>query len=338
MQFPFRDLTNQYISLSYHDVVQRYSEGTASYFLDGIGNVIAYVPSNSLGKKLITEDQVSPSVSSSWASHSYSSEISTFSLSSTFSDTASLAFESTFSDTSSLASYATYAGSASYSFSASIANSASYYPPFPDNIPSASWASESLSSSYVPNLYPPTYTSSLYGTASHAVSASHAPNLYPATYTSSLFGTASWAISVVNGTISDGASYNISTSFASSSISSSYANTSSYVSSIITKGGSFINPSGITTTGSFVVWQSPLSCTVTNVKGFRSGGTGAVVNAQKNNIGSILETSLTTTADTWTSSSTVQSQSFASGDTLSIWVQQITGSVTQLAIQVEFIT
>jgi len=73
MQFPARDLTNQYISLSYHDVVQRYAPGgTASYFLDGTGNVIAYVPTASIGKALATLDDIVTSNSASWASASLS--------------------------------------------------------------------------------------------------------------------------------------------------------------------------------------------------------------------------------------------------------------------------
>lgn len=73
MQFPFRDLTNQYISLSYQDVVQRYTQGTASYFLDGTGNVIAFVPASSLGQQLVTADQlIFANSSASWASASVS--------------------------------------------------------------------------------------------------------------------------------------------------------------------------------------------------------------------------------------------------------------------------
>jgi hypothetical protein len=62
MDFPSRNLTNQYISLSYQDVVQRYTPGatdTASYFLDGLGSVIAYIPTSSLGQQLVTIDQPS---------------------------------------------------------------------------------------------------------------------------------------------------------------------------------------------------------------------------------------------------------------------------------------
>jgi hypothetical protein len=149
INFPFRDLTNQYISLSYQDVTQRYTQGTASYILDGLGNVIGFIPVGSLGQQIMTADQpasvsasyaltasvalnAASSPSASWASHSYSSDIATAALTSTFADTASLALESMFADTASLASYSTYAGSASYSISSShavIADTASFIDP-----------------------------------------------------------------------------------------------------------------------------------------------------------------------------------------------------------------
>ena len=100
MQFPFRDLTNQYISLSYQDVVQRYTQGTASYFLDGLGNVIVWLPTSSLGQQVITADQPVPfavsasyalnggsggaSTSSSWASHSFTSDTASYATSASY--------------------------------------------------------------------------------------------------------------------------------------------------------------------------------------------------------------------------------------------------------------
>lgn len=159
MQFPARDLTNQYISLSYHDVVQRFTQGTASYFLDGLGNVIAFVPLGSIGQKLITEDQIIPF--SATASYSLFSE---------FADTASLAFEALFSETSSYAFLAnnisfvpsaalsaswvsasnlinssSYANTASYSANSSNAYAISFVP---EAANSASWASSSISASF----------------------------------------------------------------------------------------------------------------------------------------------------------------------------------------------
>ena len=124
LQFPSRDLTNQYISLSYQDVVQTYTQGNADYFLDGLGNVILFVPTSSGGQQIITIDQTIPfaltasyamngsaggsgSVSSSYAvTASYAGTTgvaisSSYALESTFTDSASYALESTFTETAS---------------------------------------------------------------------------------------------------------------------------------------------------------------------------------------------------------------------------------------------
>ena len=120
------------------------------YFLDGLGNVLTYVPIASLGNALVTIDQLptasvlsaSYATTASYASYADTAGISdsaSVSIFASLSDTASLAFESIFSDTASLASYSNYAGSASYSISSS-------YAPFVDNpnAVSASWVSASL--------------------------------------------------------------------------------------------------------------------------------------------------------------------------------------------------
>lgn len=100
MQFPERDLTNQYISMSYQDIVQRYSAaGSTTYILDGIGDVIVSVPTASVGGVLVTQDQTVTSASySNISSLSYVSDVALLA------DTASLAdnaISSSFASTSS---------------------------------------------------------------------------------------------------------------------------------------------------------------------------------------------------------------------------------------------
>lgn len=125
MQFPTRDLTNQYISLSYEDVVQRYQPaGTASYYLDGYGFVQGWLSTTSLGSQLLTVLDTAP-----------------------FSKTASFSLLSTFADTASLSSYSNYAGSSSFALTASYAATSSFEL---INEVSSSWASASLSCSYSP--------------------------------------------------------------------------------------------------------------------------------------------------------------------------------------------
>ena len=119
MRFPSRDLSDQFISSSYQDVLQQYMPADYLYVLDGYGNVVFGVPSASIGYTLITSDitssmtvgsasvstiinilQTTQSISSSWASESL---VSTY------------------------ANYAEYSGTSSLSVSASISDTASYF-------------------------------------------------------------------------------------------------------------------------------------------------------------------------------------------------------------------
>lgn len=158
LQFPSQDLTNQAVSLSYQTVVQLYTQGTASYFLDGLGNVILFSPTSFIGQQIITADQPVPlAITASYAmngggsgiSASYATSASyaatylvvtnaTYANNSEFSQTASYVLEvehaytsdsasvsvfSIFSDTASLAILAEFSNTAS---SAIYALSASY--------------------------------------------------------------------------------------------------------------------------------------------------------------------------------------------------------------------
>lgn len=130
MQFPARDFTNQYISTSYQDVLQKYNPSDTFYILDGLGNVIFSIPSSSLGQVLVTSDITSSMsvatasyaitysysnivlISSSFASQSVSSSYSVSSSHSETSDNSDFAlaaYYSTLSDTASYAVTASYA-------------------------------------------------------------------------------------------------------------------------------------------------------------------------------------------------------------------------------------
>lgn len=94
--FPSRDLTEKYISSSYQDVLQKYlPTGSNLYILDGLGYSILRIPSASIGQTVITSDVTSSMTvasasfsivvthyqdSSSFASHSLSSDASDFAL------------------------------------------------------------------------------------------------------------------------------------------------------------------------------------------------------------------------------------------------------------------
>lgn len=179
-RFPERDLTDQFISLSYQDVLQQYvNTGSYVYVLDGYGNVVFGIQTASLGNVVITSDMTS---SMTVLSASYSQVI--FQTSSSFADnaaSASYSLNSTYSDTSSYSVYSDYTGTASlaaravtasYSLTASYAmnggdgggglETGSTYP---------ITASHSLTASYIANM-PSGSTES----ASYALTASYAMN------------------------------------------------------------------------------------------------------------------------------------------------------------------
>jgi hypothetical protein len=87
-----------------------------------------------------------------------------------------------------------------------------------------------------------------------------------------------------------------------------------------------------------MVWRAPIACTVTNVRGHRKGGTGATVNARKNQASDHLASDLSlTSADTWMDGGSVQNQTYAAGDDLEFEVATVAGTPTEVAIQVDFV-
>jgi hypothetical protein len=86
---------------------------------------------------------------------------------------------------------------------------------------------------------------------------------------------------------------------------------------------------------SYVVWRAPKACTVVAVRGYRVGGTGATINAQRNT-SDLLATDLSlSTASTWLSGPSVQNATFAAGDSLTVAIRSVTGSPTAVTIQVD---
>jgi hypothetical protein len=86
---------------------------------------------------------------------------------------------------------------------------------------------------------------------------------------------------------------------------------------------------------SYVVWRAPKACTVVAVRGYRVGGTGATINAQRG-VSDLLATDLSlSTASTWLSGPSVQNASFAAGDSLTVAIRSVSGSPTAVTIQVD---
>lgn len=101
----------------------------------------------------------------------------------------------------------------------------------------------------------------------------------------------------------------------------------------IQRGGSILDPSGAR---DITIWRAPYACTVTAVKGYRVGGTGAAVNARRNGTANHLASDLSmTSAATWQDGGSVQNTAYAAGDSLEIRLISIAGSPTLITIQVE---
>lgn len=87
-----------------------------------------------------------------------------------------------------------------------------------------------------------------------------------------------------------------------------------------------------------VAWTAPFACTVTAIKGYRVGGTGATVNAYRGTTGTPLRSAnlSLTSANTWMDGGAVQNTAFAINDSLLIAVVTVAGTPTQVSVQVNF--
>lgn len=105
---------------------------------------------------------------------------------------------------------------------------------------------------------------------------------------------------------------------------------------VISRGGTFVNPNGISAGINIITWQALFPCTVMGLRAYRVDGTGATVNARKNGTSNHLASDLSlTSADTWMDAGAVQNQGYAIGDKLEIMVVSVAGTPTQVAIQVD---
>lgn len=101
----------------------------------------------------------------------------------------------------------------------------------------------------------------------------------------------------------------------------------------ISKGGTYIDP----VVRNVIVWRAPFPCTVTNVKAYRVGGTGATINARKNGSDNHLAADHSiTVADVWQDAGAVINTVYVAGDKLEIMYVTLAASPTQVAIQVDF--
>lgn len=101
---------------------------------------------------------------------------------------------------------------------------------------------------------------------------------------------------------------------------------------ITTKSLIFTAPTGAL---SYVIWRAPAACTVTAVRGYRSGGTGATVNATKGGADLLTADLSLSTADTWLAGATLQNTTVAAGDAIAVAVRSASGTPTAVTVQID---
>ena len=104
---------------------------------------------------------------------------------------------------------------------------------------------------------------------------------------------------------------------------------------IFTGTGTILGPNAAV---NVIVWEAPFACDVTNVRGYRVGGTGATINARKNGTSTHLSSDLSlTSVDTWMDGGSVQNVSYATSDKLELMLITIPApKAAQIAIQIYF--
>lgn len=84
------------------------------------------------------------------------------------------------------------------------------------------------------------------------------------------------------------------------------------------------------------IWRAPFACTVTNVRGYRKGGSAATINARRNGTSEHLSSDLSLgTPDVWADGGAVQNTAYVAGDSLEFRRKSATGKPA-ITIQVDF--
>lgn len=115
------------------------------------------------------------------------------------------------------------------------------------------------------------------------------------------------------------------------------AQTTLGITKLFARGGTFVNTVDYLSAINTVVWYATVACTVTNIRGYRVGGTGATINARKNGASNHLSSAKSlTSADTWMDGGAVQNTNYSVGNKLEIMIVSVTGNVEQIGVQVDF--
>lgn len=133
----------------------------------------------------------------------------------------------------------------------------------------------------------------------------------------------------------DSSDHTISGKAAGQFLRATSATTFAFEAIVFSRGATLLNSSGVATVN-LIVWRAPFACTVTAVKGYRVGGTGATINARRNGTDNHLASALSlSSADTWMDGGAVQNTAYAAGDKMEIMVVSVTGTPSQIAVQVD---
>ena len=93
-------------------------------------------------------------------------------------------------------------------------------------------------------------------------------------------------------------------------------------------------------TGSYPVWRISFPITASQILAFSTSSlspfSGSLVNISRNVSSSLLTTPLSLTSSTWVSSSVIPFPSFSAGDMLSFNFLTLTGSLTEIVIQINY--
>ena len=102
---------------------------------------------------------------------------------------------------------------------------------------------------------------------------------------------------------------------------------------LVQRGGTILTPTGAVDA---IVWRASFACLVLAVRGYRSGGTGATINARRNGSGDHLSSDLSlTSANTWMDGGPVQNGTYMIGDKLEIRIRSVGGTPSQVGVQVD---
>ncbi|MEU6614499.1 hypothetical protein [Streptomyces parvus] len=86
---------------------------------------------------------------------------------------------------------------------------------------------------------------------------------------------------------------------------------------------------------SYAIWRAPHACTVTAVRGYREGGSGATINAVAGGADLLAVNLSLATAGTWLSGPGVQNAALEAGDTVAVAVRSVAGSPTAVTILID---